>query len=71
VRKPALSHVASGVEGAVEWACPERSRMGGNLSAGKRDKVFVRLKLGLIGFVLNNVRGSLFVVLWHKPLVLA
>jgi hypothetical protein len=27
-------------------------------------------ELGLIGFVLNNVRWSLFVVHWHKPLVL-
>jgi len=25
-------------------------------------------ELGLIGFVLDNVRRSLFVVLWHKPL---
>jgi hypothetical protein len=32
-----------------EEARPERSRMGGNLSPGKRGKVFVRLKLGLIG----------------------
>ena len=28
----------------------------GNLSSGKLGKLFVRLKLGLIGFVLNNVR---------------
>ena len=27
-------------------------------------------ELGLIGFVLDNVRCSLFVVLWHKPLLL-
>jgi hypothetical protein len=27
-------------------------------------------KLALIGFVLDNVRCSLFVVLWHKPLFL-
>jgi hypothetical protein len=29
-----------------------------------------RDELGLIGFVLDNVRCSLFVVLWHKPLFL-
>jgi hypothetical protein len=28
----------------------------GNLSAGKLGKLFVRLKLGLIGFVFDNVR---------------
>ena len=33
----------------------------GNVSSGKQSKLFVRLKLGLIGFVLSNVRCSLFV----------
>jgi len=28
------------------------------------------LELGLFGFVLGKVRCSLFVVYWHKPLVL-
>ena len=39
-------------------------------ASSKQSKVFVRLKLGLIGFVLNRVRCSLFVVFWHKPLFL-
>jgi len=42
----------------------------GNVSSGKLGKLSAGLKLGLIGFVFDNVRCSLFVVLWHKRLFL-
>ena len=47
-----------------------------NRSSGKQGKLgmlgklVLRLKLGLIGFVLSNVRCSLFVVHWDKALLL-
>ena len=40
VMKPPLSHLPSSVEGAVEWACPERSRMGANLNFTIQNSMF-------------------------------
>jgi hypothetical protein len=72
-RKTALSSVFGQEHGFIKCSV-DTGKIDGFPYVGSRqsglDLLYGKGELGLIGFVLSNVRCSLFVVLWDKPFFL-